>query len=567
MTYPDAVNPDVLMRIPLSAATILDIGCGKGATGMEYKRRNPAARYFGVEEDVEAASVALTRLDEVIVGNIEEMAAPFDPERFDCIVLGDVLEHMRDPWTVLGSLAGRLMPGGVVVICMPNLEHWSFAARLLMGGWDYEPMGLFDRSHLRWFTLDTTLRAIRQTGLLPHDVAGRVFDQAACDGFVEQVTPALTALGVDPADYRRRAAPIQHVWRAVGQPTPRINIVSTMLNPVGGVSQVRVTDPMGALSTRPDAFTLITRNAELPNFDPDSPKIFIFHRPALIGEDGLLPIRQLIELGFVIVCEFDDHPDYIPILQTPDVQNFRAVHAVQTSTPALAAVLGRENPEIAVFPNAIARLSDPQNFAREDRITLFFGSINREAEWPEYLEVLNAVAAELGERLHFEIVNDAGLFDGLITPHKNFTPLCDYDTYNAILSRCEISFMPLSDTPFNRCKSDLKFLEASAHRVAALASQTVYGDVIEDGRTGVVFRDPRDLHRRLLAMVAQPDATRRMAEAAREHVERNRMLAAQVDDRMAWYKDLWARRHQLNEALLQRVPQLRDGLVSGLPPA
>jgi hypothetical protein len=36
---------------------------------------------------------------------------------------------------------------------------------------------------------------------------------------------------------------------------------------------------------------------------------------------------------------------------------------------------------------------------------------------------------------------------------------------------------------------------------------------------------------------------------------------------MAWYKDLWARRHQLNEALLQRVPQLRDGLVSGLPPA
>lgn len=567
MTYPDAVNPDVLMRIPLSAATVLDIGCGKGATGLEYKRRNPAVRYFGIEQDVEAASVALTRLDEVIVGNIEEIAAPFEPEQFDCIVLGDVLEHLRDPWAVLGALAARLTPEGVVVICMPNLEHWSFAARLLTGGWDYEPMGLFDRSHLRWFTLDSTLRAIQQARLLPHDVAGRVFDQEACDGFVTRIAPALAALGVDPADYRRRASPIQHVWRAVGQPTPRINIVSTMLNPVGGVSQVRVSDPMGALSTRPDAFTLITRSAELPNFDRDSPKIFIFHRPALIGENGLLPIRQLIELGFIIVCEFDDHPDYIPILQTPDVQNFRAVHAVQTTTPALAAVLGRENPEVAVFPNAIARLPDAQNFAHEDRITLFFGSINREAEWPDYVDVLNAVSAELGDRLHFEIINDEGLFDALATPHKNFTPLCDYETYNAILARCEICFMPLSDTPFNRCKSDLKFLEASALRVASLASPTVYGDVIEDGRTGVVFRDKLDLHRRLLTMIAQPDATRRLAEAARDHVQRHRMLASQVADRMAWYKSLWARRHALNEALLHRVPQLREGLVSGLPPA
>ena len=77
------------------------------------------------------------------------------------------------------------------------------------------------------------------------------------------------------------------------------------------------------------------------------------------------------------------------------------------------------------------------------------------------------------------------------TPHKRFTPTCDYDTYMALLGQCEISFMPLGDTPFNRAKSDLKFIEAGACRVAALASHIVYADSIEDGRTGLLFRRRR----------------------------------------------------------------------------
>lgn len=560
MKYPDAANPDLLERIPLTAMTVLDVGCATGALGMQYKRLNPRVRYFGIEMDEEACLLAAERIDHVVQADVDLVVSPFGEQRFDCIIYGDVLEHLRDPWKVLTAHVALLNPGGVVLICMPNVEHWSFACRLLQGGWNYDDEGLFDRTHLRWFSLRTTHGAIMAAGLVPHDVAARIFDEAACDAFVRALLPSLQALNVDPGEYRRRAAPLQHVWRATLQPVERFNVISTMLAPIGGVSEVRVTQPMRALSTLPDMLCMVTQTAEMPQFRADSPKIFIFHRPLLAGEEGLVPIRQLIALGYVVICEFDDHPDYIPVLQRPDIQNFRAVHAVQTTTMPLAEVLAQRNPEVAVFPNAVDRLADAQNFADPNRMTLFFGGLNRENEWPGMLEPLNEAIAVAGDRLHFQIVSDEAFFHGLNTPHKTFTPLCDYETYIDLLRRCEISFMPLMDTAFNRCKSDLKYLEASAARVVSLASPTVYDQVIEDGRTGLVFHDASELRQKLLALVANPGAALAMAEAARSHVAQHRMLAYQIGARANWYHSLWARRDALNHALLARVPELAQAM-------
>lgn len=564
MPYPDAANPDLLARIPLTATTVLDVGCGTGALGLAYKQRNPAGLYFGIEMDAQAAGIAATRLDRVIQRDIELDFAPFGRQTFDCIIYGDVLEHLRDPWGVLAKHTKLLSPSGIILICMPNIEHWSFAARLLRGNWDYTDSGLTDRSHLRWFSFATTRAAIEAAGLSPLDAIPRLFDLAATRNFVAIMAGALADMDIDPEEYYRRAAPLQYVWRATRAPVLRYNIISTMLAPVGGVSDVRVVQPMSALATEPDMLPIVTTGAEMPPLDAHSPKIFIFHRPLLAGAAGLTPIRQLVALGYVIVCEFDDHPDFLPALQRPDIQNFRAVHAVQTSTVPLGEVLCHENPEAVVFPNAIAALPPPRNFADPNRLTMFFGALNRSADWPDYVPALNAVARLAGPRLSFCIVHDQALFEALETPYKTFTPLCDYATYLDSLARCELSFMPLRDTPFNRCKSDLKFLEAAAHRVAALASPTVYGAAIEDGRTGIVLRNPADLQRRLLALVANPALALTIGEAAREHVSRHRMLASQIAARAAWYRSLWARRLELHEALLARVPEL-EGQEFGAP--
>jgi glycosyltransferase involved in cell wall biosynthesis len=219
----------------------------------------------------------------------------------------------------------------------------------------------------------------------------------------------------------------------------------------------------------------------------------------------------------------------------------------------MAEILRQYNPEVAVFPNAIVALPDVRNFATPNVMTLFFGALNRERDWQALMPVINAVAAKAGDRLRFQVIHDQLFFDALETPHKTFTPTCDYDTYLRVLGESELCFMPLGDTPFNRAKSDLKFIEASACRVASLASTVVYGDSIEDGRTGLLFRDPTEFHARLLRLVAMPELAQDLAEAARRYVAEHRMLAYQVAPRIAWYRSLWVRREALERARQARI--------------
>ncbi len=557
MAYPDIANPDLLDRIPLSARAVLDVGCGAGACLAAYRRRNPRAKLFGIEADPIAAAIAATRLDQVAVVDVETTPQPFGDQRFDCVVFGDSLEHLRDPWRILKLYAGLLTPCGVVVICVPNIEHWSITHRLLVGGFQYEDSGLLDRTHLRWFTAATMQSALRAAGLHPVDVIGRVFDAEAAQSFISTITPSLQALGVDVAAYRSRAVPLQFVWRATATPVERMEILSTMLDPVGGVSHLRVLHPMRALGMEPDIGVHVLRERKLARKLGDTPRIFIFHRPCLTEEHDLQIMRDLLAEGYVVICEFDDHPNFLPILDRPDVLNFRGVHAVQTTTPRLAGVLGQINPEVGVFPNAINEWRAPQNFNNPAQLNLLFGGINREQEWPELMPALNLVLSEAGARLFVRVIADQRFFDALETPHKEFIPLCDYETYLDLLASSELCLMPLRDTVFNRCKSDLKFIEAASLRVLALASPVAYQDSITHGRTGLLFHSGDELAAQLHAVLADPDAAQSIAEAARAEVIETRMMAYQVAGRVAWYRSLWHRRVELTEALYQRVPILR----------
>ena len=216
-------------------------------------------------------------------------------------------------------------------------------------------------------------------------------------------------------------------------------------------------------------------------------------------------IRAFLDSGWLVVTEFDDHPDFFQIMQDPEQLTFRGVHAVQTSTRALAAVLRQRNPEVAVFPNALVACRRCAISPIRAALTVFFGALNREQDWQPLMGAINAVARRAGERLRFSVVHDRGFFDALETPHKRFTAMCEYDAYMDLLGACEVSLMPLEDNGFNRAKSDLKFIEAGACRVAALASDVVYGETIEDGRTGLVFRDAAELQAKLMRLVAMPD--------------------------------------------------------------
>jgi 2-polyprenyl-3-methyl-5-hydroxy-6-metoxy-1,4-benzoquinol methylase len=156
-------RPEILALIPRSARQVLDVGCGAGRLGEALKARQPA-EVVGIELDGAAAGAARARLDEVFVGDAERLDLPFAPGSFDAVVCGDVLEHLREPARLLRRARGWLRPGGLVVASIPNVRHHSVVAGLLDGNWTYEPAGLLDRTHLRFFTRRTAEQLFRDAG-------------------------------------------------------------------------------------------------------------------------------------------------------------------------------------------------------------------------------------------------------------------------------------------------------------------------------------------------------------------------------------------------------------------
>ena len=550
--YGAGANPQLLSRIPLDARRILDVGCGAGGLGAAFRRRNPVTELLAVEPDPALADQAAAHYDAVYRIDIEAVAPPVAEGSLDALILGDVLEHLRDPWAVLRRDAPMLAEDGVLLACVPNLEHWSFAARLLTGGWCYEDQGLFDRTHLRWFTKQGMQQALEQAGLLPLEVVPRIFDRDRATEFARRLAPALQALGVTEADWLRRSAPLQYVWRATRKPPAPMLVVARTLRPMGGVNDVRVLQPFAALATRPGVATLAGPQAEMPK--AEVPRILVLQRRLLDRPDSVDYLRSLRATGAVLVQEFDDDPAHWPSIAASNHLAFRGVHAVQTSTAPLRDLLAPLNDEIAVFPNALAELPEPANFRDPSRLTLFFGALNRQADIAPFLPVLNQVLAEAGDRLGVEVVHDRPSFEALATPHKRFTPTTDYSGYREVMGRCELAFLPLADTRFNRMKSDLKAVEAGGHRLCCLASPVVYAGSLRHGETGLIVPDPASLGRELRALLAEPVRALAMANAARAWVSAERMLARQVAPRLDWYRGLWERRAALDAALLRRVP-------------
>jgi SAM-dependent methyltransferase len=201
--------------VPEQARSLLDVGCGAGGLGRALRERGCTARLVGIEPDPALAAHAERHYDAVHRLDIECEAPPIAAGTLDVLVYGDVLEHLRDPGAVLKRDAALLAPGGTLLVCVPNVEHWSFAARLLAGRWRYEEMGLFDRTHLRWFTRGSMQQAIEAAGLRPVELAPRVFDRERAVAFARAMAPGLQALGISPEDWLRRSLPLQYVFRAV----------------------------------------------------------------------------------------------------------------------------------------------------------------------------------------------------------------------------------------------------------------------------------------------------------------------------------------------------------------
>lgn len=270
----------------------------------------------------------------------------------------------------------------------------------------------------------------------------------------------------------------------------------------------------------------------------------------------------MIRRQYLIVMEFDDHPSYWPEIAQNDYLTFAGTHAVQTSTEPLAQVLRQFNPTVGVFRNDAAELPPPRPAhpvpTEERPLRIFYGSLNRGDSMRPLLAAVNRLLARSAVPIHVSVIADNKFHAGLHTRRKDFAQMVSHDRHREMVAQADIVLLPLADTEFNRCKSDLSFVEASARGAVVLASPIVYGASVLDGVTGMIFHSPEEFEAKLVRLVEDAALRQRIAEGAYHYVRTQRMQKDAFRTRWQWYQSLLERKDELDAALRGRIPEFRD---------
>ncbi len=160
-------SPSIIVDLIAENSIVLDVGCSYGYLG-KWLKINKNCEVYGIDNDYDALNYAKkeTGYDNVFLIDLDKPEGE-DFKRFnqmgtvfDYIVIGDVLEHLKDPAYILISLSEKLKLYSNFIISVPNISNADIILNLIEGKFNYGDAGLLDRTHLRFFTKNSFIEFI-----------------------------------------------------------------------------------------------------------------------------------------------------------------------------------------------------------------------------------------------------------------------------------------------------------------------------------------------------------------------------------------------------------------------
>ena len=176
---------------------VLDAGCFDGR--FAELARELGHRVTGL--DRETYKGVTDRVDSFIEADLNQPLPPSILPEYDVVVAADILEHVVEPQQLLSDLVGTLVPGGEILVSVPNFGHWYPRGRTAIGRFDYDQRGPLDRGHVRFFTRTSVERLFADAGLqvLDQRTVGTPFETVA-DGPAAGTTRRRLVRGASRAD-------------------------------------------------------------------------------------------------------------------------------------------------------------------------------------------------------------------------------------------------------------------------------------------------------------------------------------------------------------------------------
>ena len=212
----DLYNETILALMPTTLRKILEVGCMRGSLCGAYRLRNTDCRWVGVDIDPENVEIARTVCDETLCRDIESVRSDEFAQwaDVDAWIFGDTLEHLRDPWSLVSNIRKVIPADGMIIASIPNAQHWSFQARVNVGQFRYEDDGLFDRTHLRFFTRVTIFEMFQAAGFQVDSAVARIIESPRATAYIPHIRGMALASGHDPDVAETDSMAFQYVVRA-----------------------------------------------------------------------------------------------------------------------------------------------------------------------------------------------------------------------------------------------------------------------------------------------------------------------------------------------------------------
>jgi len=173
--YYEQCRDDILAVVPHNSKNVLSVGCGWGATEVKLVQRG--VRVVGIPLDSVIAESAKSRGIEVLPPNFERAKESLTNEKFDCILLTDVLQHLRNPGEILTEYAKQLDEQGYVIITVPNFNYIKHFYGIATNGKAFKDGKIFDKTQIHFTTLKIVAGWLNQSELKIVEVKYRINDR------------------------------------------------------------------------------------------------------------------------------------------------------------------------------------------------------------------------------------------------------------------------------------------------------------------------------------------------------------------------------------------------------